>query len=496
MIGFNLVTTIIGVKNMSIKMRFLLSYVGVILISITLLLVAGFLIIFTITGDIRSIEHFYKKTYVQKPLTTVEESAFLDLKLLAKNNPTLLLYEEQLKKIEQEDIELVVRKGNSIEYASPSLHDEDILIKSLPGFEETNINSRDSIKIDHSFYTYVKFDFYFPDNSKGSIFVLRQASSYAELARELFPILFGLLLFLFIMIIGILNYFVSRSIIQPLSNLKNGANRIKSGDLNFEIQTTSNDEIGQLNKSFEEMRIKLKESVNLQLQYEENRKELLSNISHDLKTPITSIIGYVEGIKDGVANSPEKMEKYLSIIHLKARDMDSLIDELFLFSKLDLKKEPFSYETIELTEYMRDYVDELQLELIQEGIQIYVELMHKPMYVTADREKLKRVLVNLINNSVKYMDKDQKNITISLYEGDNDITVKIADNGQGIKPSALPYVFNRFYRAEQSRNSRFGGSGLGLAISKQIIEEHGGNIWATSEFGKGTNVFFSLKKGR
>ncbi|MEH7526146.1 HAMP domain-containing sensor histidine kinase [Bacillus sp. JJ1503] len=479
---------------MSIKMRFLLSYVGVILFSITLLLTAGFLIIFAITGDVKSIEHLYKKTYVQKPLTTVEESVFLDLKLFAKKNPKQLLNENEIKGIEQEDIEIVVRKGTKVEYASPAL-DKQALVKSLPGFEETNINTRDTIRINDNFFTYVKFDFYFPDKSEGSIFVLRKASSYAELIRELFPILSGLLLFLFIMIIGVLNYLVSRSIIRPISILKVGAERIKSGDLNFEIKAISNDEIGQLNRAFEEMRIKLKESVNLQLQYEENRKELLSNISHDLKTPITSIIGYVEGIKDGVANTPQKMEKYLSTVYLKAKDMDSLIDELFLFSKLDLKKEPFNFETVELDKYMRDYLEELKLDLLEQGIHIEFHLLNKPIYVTADREKLKRVLANLMSNCLKYMNKDKKNISISLHEQLYDVVVQVTDNGQGIEPSALPYIFDRFYRAEQSRNSQTGGSGLGLAIAKQIIGEHGGEIWVSSEIGIGTSVFFSLKRG-
>jgi histidine kinase len=413
---------------------------------------------------------------------------------MAKNNPEQLLNEEQLKKIEHKDIEIVVRKDTNIEYASPTL-DQQVSVKSLPGFEETNINTRDTIKIDDFFFTYVKFDFYFSDKSEGSIFVLRKVSSYAELSRELFPILFGLLLILFIMIIGLLNYLVSRSIIKPISILKEGAERIKSGDLSFEIKTTFNDEIGQLNRTFEEMRIKLKESVNLQIQYEENRKELLSNISHDLKTPITSIIGYVEGIKDGVANTPEKMEKYLTTVYSKARDMDLLIDELFLFSKLDLKKEPFSFETIDLVEYMRDYVEELHLDLLQKGIQIELHLLSKPINVTADREKLRRVLANLISNCVKYMNKDKKYISISLHEGLFDVVIQVTDNGYGIEPSALPYIFKRFYRAEKSRNSQTGGSGLGLAIAKQIIEEHGGDIWATSELGKGTDVFFSLKKG-
>jgi histidine kinase len=475
-------------------MRFLLSYVGVILISISLLLAAGFLIVFTITGDVRSIEHFYKKSYLQKPLTAVEESVFLDLKLLAKNNSEELLNEEQLKKIEHQDIKIVVRKDKNIEYATPTL-EKQALVTSLPKFEETNINTRDSIKIKDFVFTYVKFDFYFTDKSEGSIFVLRKVSSNAQLIRELFPILLGLLVLLFIMVIGLLNYLVSRSIIKPISMLKEGAERIKSGDLNFEIKTTSKDEIGQLNTTFEEMRIKLKESINLQLQYEENRKELLSNISHDLKTPITSIIGYVEGIQDGVANTREKMEKYLTTINVKARDMDSLIDELFLFSKLDLKKESFTFEDIELVEYIQDYIEKLHLELSQKGIQIKYHALNKPIIVMADREKLKRVFVNLINNCVKYMNKDEKYISITLHEGPFDGVVQVMDNGYGIDSSALPFIFNRFYRAEKSRNSGTGGSGLGLAIAKHIIEEHGGEIWATSEKGKGTSVFFSLKKG-
>lgn len=471
-----------------------MSYVGVIVFSITLFLAAAYLLIFTITGDVNSIENFYKKSYLQKPLTAVEESVFLDLKLLAKNNSEQLLNKEQLKKIEHQDIKIVVRKDKNIEYATSTL-DKQALVTSLPKFEESNINTRDSFKINDFFFTYVKFDFYFSDKSKGSIFVLRKVSSNAQLIQELFPILLGLLLLLFIMIIGLLNYLVSRSIIKPISVLREGAERIKSGDLNFEIKTTSNDEIGQLNKTFEEMRIKLKESITLQLQYEENRKELLSNISHDLKTPITSIIGYVEGIKDGVANTREKMEKYLTTIHVKAKDMDSLIDELFLFSKLDLKKESFTFEEIELVEYLRDYVEKIHLDLNQKGIQINHHVLNKPIYVSADREKLKRVLVNLVNNCVKYMNKDEKYISITLHEGPFDVVVEVTDNGYGIESSALPYIFNRFYRAEKSRNSRTGGSGLGLAIAKHIIEEHEGEIWATSEKAKGTSVFFSLKKG-
>ncbi|TCP63575.1 histidine kinase [Baia soyae] len=377
-----------------------------------------------------------------------------------------------------------------VEYASLRL-DRQVLDKSLPRFEKTNINTRDTIRMNNAFFTYVKFDFYFPDQTEGSIFVLRKASSYTELVREFFPILLGLLLVLFIMVIGLVNYFVSRSIIKPIYHLKKAAEKITSGDLDFAIKATSQDEIGQLNQAFEEMRNRLKKSVSLQIQVEENRKDLLSNISHDLKTPMTSIIGYMEGSRDGVANTPEKMEKYVSTVYEKAKDMDLLIDELFLFSKLDLKKEPFHFETVELHTYVGDYIDKLYLD---QGIRMEFHPVHQPIYVTADQEKLKRVLANVINNCVKYMDKEEKKISISLHERTSDIVVQITDNGKGIESVALPFIFERFYRAEQSRNSQTGGSGLGLAIAKQIIVEHGGEIWATSEVGKGTSICFSLKK--
>lgn len=201
--------------------------------------------------------------------------------------------------------------------------------------------------------------------------------------------------------------------IKPIFVLKDATERIKEGNLDFQIPVTSYDEVGQLNQGFEEMRKKLKESIEVQTQYEENRKELISNISHDLKTPITSIIGYVEGIKDGVANTPGKMDKYLTTIHTKAKHMDTLIDELFLFSKLDLNRVPFQFETIELNMFMQDLIEEMQMDLSEEGISVYLQLQHvSPLYVIADLEKIKRVISNLINNSVKYMDKGEKKLPL------------------------------------------------------------------------------------
>ena len=144
--------------------------------------------------------------------------------------------------------------------------------------------------------------------------------------------------------------------------------------------------------------------------------------------------------------------------------------------------------------FMQELIEEMQMDLSKEGIEVNLQLHASPLYVTADCEKINRVISNLIHNSVKYMDKEEKKITVTVSSNNNKVIVKVMDNGSGIESDTLPYIFERFYRAEQSRNSSTGGSGLGLAIAKQIVEEHGGKIWAESELGKGTSIFFSLEK--
>ncbi|HOJ76708.1 MAG TPA: HAMP domain-containing sensor histidine kinase [Bacillota bacterium] len=298
---------------------------------------------------------------------------------------------------------------------------------------------------------------------------------------------------------GILTFFVSRSIIKPLNKLKTAAISIKNGDLDTKIDIKSKDELGNLAQTFEEMRQQLKKSIESQIQYDNNRKELISAISHDLKTPVTSIKGYVEGIMDGVAGSPEKLDKYLKTIHNNANRLDQLIDELFLFSKLDLRKLPFNFETIDIDKFLTDILDELRLIFTEPKLKmVYNNQLSSPAMIVADRDKLYRVIFNIINNASKYADPNKENseviITLSESAKQNSVTIEIRDNGRGIKTEELPYIFDRFYRAEKDRNSSTGGSGLGLAIAKLIIEEHGGQIWAESVYLEGTSISFSLPK--
>lgn len=292
-----------------------------------------------------------------------------------------------------------------------------------------------------------------------------------------------------------LTMWIYRSILRPIGRLQEATKKIRDGNLEFTLDAEDDDEIGQLCQNFEEMRMRLKESMEEKVQYDKESKELISNISHDLKTPITAIKGYVEGIMDGVASSPEKLDKYIRTIYNKANDMDRLIDELTFYSKIDTNKIPYTFSKINVANYFRDCVDEVGLELEARGVDLgYFNYVDESVMVIADAEQIKRVINNIIGNSLKYMDKKHGLINIRILDVGDFVQIEIEDNGKGIGARELPYIFDRFYRTDSSRNSSKGGSGIGLSIVKKIVEDHGGKIWATSKEGIGTEIHFVLRK--
>lgn len=285
-----------------------------------------------------------------------------------------------------------------------------------------------------------------------------------------------------------------KTLLTPINTLKKAASEISKGNLDLEITECGDEEIKRLCADFEKMRIQLKDSVRLRVKYDENRKVLVSSISHDLKTPITSIKGYVEGILDGIANTPEKRELYLKTIYSKAQHMDGMIDDLLLYSKLDLNQIPFNFEKTDIAYFFNFCIEETNFELKKHNIEISLENnLPEPKFVMLDREKMRRVIMNIIDNSRKYMDKEEGKIVIMLRETNTSIIIEIKDNGSGINKNDLNRIFDRFYRADVARTG-VKGSGLGLAISKQIVEGHKGKIWAISEEGSGTSVIISLAK--
>lgn len=287
---------------------------------------------------------------------------------------------------------------------------------------------------------------------------------------------------------------IYRSVAAPLVKLRKATQNIKEGNLDFVLDVEGTDEFSELCRDFEEMRRRLKESAEEKIAMDKENKELISNISHDLKTPITTVKGYVEGIMDGVADTPEKMDRYIKTVYNKANDMNVLINELSLYSKIDSNIIPYNFEKININSYFKDCVDEIGADLEQRGMMFsYRNYCAANVMVTADPEQLKRVINNIINNACKYNNKAKGKVGITLTEYDRKVQVAIKDNGIGISKEDLPHIFRRTYRADMSRNSA-GGSGLGLSICKKIIEEHGGEIWAESKLRAGTTIFFTLNK--
>ena len=228
---------------------------------------------------------------------------------------------------------------------------------------------------------------------------------------------------------------------------------------------------------------------------ENESKELISNIAHDLKTPITAIQGYAEGILDGVASSPEMMEKYIRTIYNKANDMSRLIDELTYYSKIDTNKIPYNYKKLSVREYFDDCAEEIGLDMESRGIEFaYQNSVAEDVLVIADPEQLRKVINNIVGNSVKYLDKTPGHVSIHVSDIGDFIQCDISDNGCGVAKQDLTRIFERFFRTDASRNSLRGGSGIGLSIVKKIIEDHGGRIWASSVEGEGLTIHFLLRK--
>ena len=293
---------------------------------------------------------------------------------------------------------------------------------------------------------------------------------------------------------AILMLWIYAGISVPLNKLRNATHKIAEGNLNFIMEVTGEDEISDLCRDFEEMRKRLLESTEQKLEYDQESKELISNISHDLKTPLTAIKGYVEGIMDGVADTPEKMDRYIRTIYNKTNDMDRLINELTFYSKIDANRIPYTFNKINVKNYFEDCVEEMGIELESKGFAFsYKNEVDDSVEVIADAEQIKRVINNIVSNSVKYMDKSDPRIDIRVKDVGDFVQIEIEDNGRGIGTKELPNIFERFYRADASRHSA-GGSGIGLSIVKKIIEDHGGKIWASSTLGKGTVMYFVLRK--
>ena len=310
---------------------------------------------------------------------------------------------------------------------------------------------------------------------------------------------FMVLMALLIIIVSnlIMSVITSKTITAPIKKLSDGANEIAGGNLDHHIEYDSTNEIGTTVKSINDMTDKLKASIEVQTEMARSRKEMTAGIAHDLRTPLTSIKGYVEGLRDGIANTPEKQEKYLQTIYSSALDMEKLLDELLTLSRLESGSTQLETIKVDINDYILEYLTEKQRNVDASRITLTYTgpNIKQKAYVMLDPNRFSRVLNNIISNSLKYSSSARKLIvSISLEIYDKSVIIAVSDNGIGITDENLKHIFETFYRADQARTRVRDGSGLGLAVCKEIVELHNGHIWATSKEGSGTTIMISLNR--
>lgn len=433
----------------------------------------------------------------------ITDGIYEDMKVKVEENPAQFADTGYLDELSQELSAklscLVVRVNGRIIYNSTSLPNADIR-KILPEYSDTKENISDVGTYKGGEYQNLIKQLNFRD-SEGNYYSVSIVTSLKQILPQIkafiVEVIMVIIFVLMITSLG-LTLWIYSSIVRPLNKLKLATNNIKEGNMDFEMPKVSNNEIGDVCRDFEDMRVILKNSSEEKLKSDVEEKELIRNISHDLKTPLTAIKGYVEGLQDGVANTPEKQAKYIQTIANKVNDMDKLIDELTIYSRLDTNRVPYTFVRCNVSDYFGDCCEEIgtELEASQIGLE-YNDHLTEPAYMNVDPEQLKRVVNNIISNSVKYMAEGrQGRITIDLYDEGDYIHVIFSDNGIGIAAKDIEHVFERFYRTDESRNSKHGGSGIGLAIVKKIVEDHKGKIWAESVEGEGTTMHLNLIKAK
>ncbi|MFR6064949.1 MAG: ATP-binding protein [Eubacterium sp.] len=308
-------------------------------------------------------------------------------------------------------------------------------------------------------------------------------------------LILGICILTFIISIIVLSLMTSKTIIGPIEKITKGANEIAKGNLGYEIDYRSTNELGQLAVSFNDMRLRVKQSIERQNKADQQQKEMIAGIAHDLRTPLTSIKGYIEGLRDGIADTPEKQKRYLNTIYDSADSMEKMLSDLLTISKLELGTITLNCEEVSLSDF-KEYAKEIGNLLKEDNFDYEIQDKTKSdVKLRIDTDRFSRVIDNIISNSIKYRREGVRGkITLFISEYEHSVLFEIADNGMGVEQESLTRIFDTLYRADKARTNVSDGSGLGLAVCKQIVELHGGMIWAQNNSQNGLSIFISLPK--
>lgn len=296
-----------------------------------------------------------------------------------------------------------------------------------------------------------------------------------------------------VLVIILLGWVLSKGIISPLKNLVAGTEKVSHGDLEVRVEIKSKDELGRLGVAFNRMVEELKNAREREKDLEFSRRELIANVSHDLRTPLSSIRGYVEGLLDGVAAEPDKTRRYLEVVHGKALSLERLINDLFELSRLEAGQLKMELIKVNAGGMLRDLCEKFSQDAVVAGILFNCLIADNLTAVKVDTGRIEQALANILQNSFRHTPAAAGGeVTVKAEAAGEEVLISVRDNGEGIAPGDLPHVFERLYTGEKSRSRVKGGTGLGLAIAREIIRAHGGRIWAESKQGQGSTFYFTL----
>ena len=317
----------------------------------------------------------------------------------------------------------------------------------------------------------VKLSFWFNPEFFTSIFIL--------------AIIIGIGLFIF--------YFLmfTRKFTRELKNIVYGIGEISSGDFNYRLPIESTNEFGLISLSLNKMALRLEQIMEENKNNEKNKNAIITSLAHDLRTPLTSITGYLELLVNAKDISEETYNHYLELVYKKSISLENLINDLFDYTRVSLGQIKTEKTTINMVQFINQIVDEFYPSFRENDLEYGIKIENSPIYIEGDGDLLSRAINNLISNAIKY-GKDGKRVDIHLKVVNNYATLDIINYGLLIPKESLTHIFERFYRVEGSRSTHTGGTGLGLAIAKEIIELHGGKITVNSDF-KGTVFQVRLK---
>ncbi|MCR5641608.1 MAG: HAMP domain-containing histidine kinase [Lachnospiraceae bacterium] len=391
---------------------------------------------------------------------------------------------------------LMICRGDKVVYDGTRSDQLHIQVEDLPRFGAGSIgDGLAGYYYDGQMVLMKQVDFFFDGGGQGRAFIVTTTREVLPEVRNLMWDLVGSVLLILIFTGAVLITWTYSGLVPNTRRLMRATNQIREGNLDEPIDIHGNDEIAVLAKSIEEMRLRLQADAKDKIQDENVQKQLISNIAHDLKTPLTAIRGYAEGLLEGVATTPEKQEAYLRTIYSKANEMNTLLNELSLYSKIDTNRIPYDFQHIPVRGFFNDCTEDLAIDLENQGMHLsYQCFVDDSVEMIADPEQLMRVIHNIIGNAVKYHGEDPLFISFRVKDVGDFVQIEVEDNGMGISSQDLPHIFDRMFRSDASRNSAVGGSGIGLSIVKKIIEDHGGQIWATSKEHVGTVMYFVLHK--